>query len=199
MIEVRHLCKSYDGNAVIDDLSFSVREGERVALIAPSGCGKTTLLRLLSGLEKPDGGQISVGGQISYLFQEPRLFPGFSALDNVAAVQRGADARQNARALLRSVGMEGQEDKFPGELSGGMAQRVVLARALLPDRPVLLMDEPFKGLDEAAKEELYALVNEKTAGRTLLLVTHDEREAARLCTRVLRFTAGMKPVDSSQL
>ena len=194
MIRVERLRKSYGGNTVIDDLSFTVNDGEKCALIAPSGCGKTTLLRLIAQLERPDAGSIKVTGGISYIFQEPRLFPGFTVLQNVAAVLSGRDAAKKAKSILEKVGLGGDLAKYPGELSGGMAQRTALARALAADREILLADEPFKALDDRAKDELYALLEETAKGKTLLLVTHDAAEARRLCSRILSFERGMRPV-----
>lgn len=193
MIRVEGLKKSYDGTVVIDGLDLVIGKGEKTAILAPSGCGKTTLLRLLAGFEKPDAGRVTVDGKAAFLFQEVRLFPDFDVLENVAAVLDGKDAKKNAAAWLVRVGLSGAEHKYPDELSGGMAQRAALARALALDRPILYMDEPFKGLDAGSKSALYALVKEVCAEKTLLLVTHDEEEARILCQRILRFGPGMLP------
>lgn len=195
MIRIEKLKKSYGEKTVIDELDLTIEDKEKVALMAPSGCGKTTLLRLISGIEKPDGGRIAIDGKIAYVFQEPRLFPGFDALMNVAAVLEGKDAKVRARTWLEKAGLGGDLDKYPDELSGGMAQRASLARALAANRPILLLDEPFKGLDERAKGELYRLVKEECREKTLILVTHDAEDAEALCTRILRFGSGMKPTD----
>ena len=192
MIRAEHLRKVYGGRAVIEDLSVEIKTGEKCALIAPSGCGKTTLLRLLAGIEKPDGGRVERDGEVSFVFQEPRLFPQFTVLKNVAAVCAGKDAKERAAQALEKVGLGGETGKYPAELSGGMAQRAVLARALAAERETVFMDEPFKQLDAESKEALYTLVEREMRGKTLLLVTHDEAEARRLCGRILWFTEGMK-------
>lgn len=191
MIEIKDLKKSYGERTVINGLSLRIKKGEKVALMAPSGCGKTTLLRLISGLERAEGGQIDSEASVCFLFQEPRLFPQFTVLQNVKAVLRGKDKQKKALAALKEVGLEGEEGKYPHELSGGMAQRAVLARALVTGRQIFLLDEPFKGLDEQAKKELFALCRKALAQKTVLLVTHDEEEARAVCQRLLRFGKGM--------
>ena len=191
MIRIEHLYKAYGSNAVVQDLTLRVEKGEKTALLAPSGCGKTTLLRLIAGLEKLDAGRIETAGKIAYVFQEARLFPGFSVLENVAALLRGRDAKERAAFWLEKVGLGGDFYKTPEELSGGMAQRAVLAGALASERQILLLDEPFKALDEQSRARLYDLLDEEAADKTLLLVTHDVFEARRLCGRILRFEKGM--------
>lgn len=191
MIEIKNLKKSYGERTVIEGLSLHVDQGEKIALMAPSGCGKTTLLRLIAGLERAEGGQIDSEASVCFLFQEPRLFPQFTVLQNVKAVLKGKGKKQKAFAALKEVGLEGEEGKYPHELSGGMAQRAVLARALVTGRQIFLLDEPFKGLDEQAKKELFALCQRALAQKTVLLVTHDEEEARAVCQRLLRFGRGM--------
>ena len=192
MIGVYDLCKSYGERTVIDRLSFSVEKGEKIALMAPSGCGKTTLLRLLAGLERADGGSVSLNGEVAFLFQEPRLLPEFNLLTNLTVVMQGKNKKERALEALKQVGLGGEEKKYPHQLSGGMAQRAALARALVTGRQIFLLDEPFKGLDEQTKEQIFALCREALADKTVLLVTHDEEEASVLCRRILSFADGMK-------
>ena len=195
MIELENVTKRYGKRTVIDGLSLKIEEGERVALVAPSGGGKTTLFRLIAGLEKPDSGSVRVGAPISYVFQEPRLFPRVTALDNIRAVLSGKEKETKKRAeeMLSLVGLGGEGDKRTEELSGGMAMRVSLARALAVDRPLLLLDEPFQGLDREAKASLYRLIDEACRGKTLLLITHDPFDAEALSCRQILFDAGMRP------
>ena len=200
-VEVKNLQKSYGDNHVIEDLSLTVEQGEKVAFSAPSGCGKTTLFRLIASLEKPDHGRVYTSSAVAYLFQEPRLFPGFTVLENVAAVYGGKteNPKEKAAAILEAVGMGEDLHKYPDEISGGMAQRTVLARALAAGCEILLLDEPFKGLDEDSKKDLIDLTKKMTAHKTLLLITHDREEAQALCEKTLHFVSGMKLVDKSAI
>ncbi len=191
MIELSHLSKSYGACTVINDLTLKIGDGERVAISAASGCGKTTLFRLIAGLEKADSGIIKVEKPVAYIFQEPRLFSDFTVLENVMVVLRGKNRRLRARQWLATVGMEEHLSKYPDEISGGMAQRTVLARALAAEREIFLLDEPFSGLDSESKEQLMSLTKEITAGKTLLLISHDRKEAEVLCQRILTFKKGM--------
>lgn len=192
MIRITELQKSYGENTVIENLSFSVKKCEKVAIMAPSGCGKTTLLRLLMGLERQDSGKLELADKAVLLFQEPRLLPQFTVLQNVMAVIDGKERKRRALDALMLVGLLGEEDKYPNELSGGMAQRAVLARALVAGREIFLLDEPFKGLDEQAKEQILALCRDVLAEKTVLLVTHDEGEARAFCQRIVSFEKGMQ-------
>ena len=200
MIELSHIYKKYGDRTVIDDLSLQIADGAHVAITAPSGCGKTTLLHVIAGLTRADKG--SVGGfvpsDICMLFQEERLFPRFTALENVMAVQRGSRRKRKAGAIWWLLKVELTEEdmhKLPDQLSGGQRQRVALARALAAQCPIVLLDEPFKGLDGDTKDQIYVLCRRFLAGKTLLLVTHDEDDAKALDCRILRFTVGMKQVE----
>ena len=199
MIEIRNIKKMYGGKTVIEDLSLSIPNGARIALTAPSGCGKTTLLHVIAGLTKADGGSVSGFSQndICMLFQEVRLFPRFTALENVMAVLKGSrkERKENAMQWLKKVELtEEDADKLPDALSGGQQQRVALARALAAQCPIVLLDEPFKGLDSETKEQIYTLANRFLEDKTLILVTHDPEDAGALGCEVLRFTEGMRPI-----
>ena len=186
-IKALHLRKAYQQNRVIEDLSLEVAEGERRAILAPSGCGKTTLLRLLAGLEKPTKGEIIIAGEHmetkseNQLVKEPRLLPAFTVLENVSAVLTGREKKKMAAEWLLKVGLQKEDfDKLPSEISGGMAQRVALARALSTQREIFFFDEPFKGLDEESKNALMHLLHQVLSEKTVLFVTHDEGEAQAL-------------------
>lgn len=186
MLRVRNLCKSFGETSVLRDLSFDIAPGEKIHLAAPSGKGKTTLLRILCGLERADSGTVEGIGveEVSYCFQEPRLFPQLTALQNVICILPEPKGRENeGRELLRRLGLEAAAEKYPHELSGGMKQRVALARALMADRPVLLLDEPFAALDAELKQSVRAFVREKTEGKTLILVSHDPADGEDLTQR----------------
>lgn len=179
---------------VINGLSMHVAPCERLGIIAPSGCGKTTLLRLIAGLEEPDSGTVEVNGGVVYLFQEPRLLPTFTVLENVAAVIQEKHATARAMDLLTTFGLKEHSKKHPNELSGGMAQRAVIARALALNGEIYLFDEPFKGLDEESKKMLFTPIKDFLIGKTFLLVTHDRADAEALCTRIAEFEYHMKTI-----
>ncbi|MBO0821651.1 MAG: ABC transporter ATP-binding protein [Nocardiopsaceae bacterium] len=176
----------------LDAVSLSSPPGEFTCLIGASGCGKSTLLSLVAGLEKPTAGEVSVGGRVALMFQEPGLFPWLSAAGNVELALRArgvprAERKRRAAELLATVHLAGFGRRRPHELSGGMRQRVALARALAQDADVLLMDEPFGALDAMTRDLLHDELDRITSGRnlTVLFVTHNVREAVRLGDRVV--------------
>ena len=183
---------SYGGGEppVLERLSLRIPAGEHAALMGPSGCGKSSLLKLAAGLLTPTEGAVRVNAErLAFVFQEPRLLPGRTALQNVNAVLGdGRATLPEAAHWLDRVGLAEAADKYPAELSGGMAQRVNIARALACGSPLLLLDEPFQGVDEERKADILALLREYAADRTLLLATHDRAEAEALCSRILTYT-----------
>lgn len=217
MLVVRNLSKSYRlgergsaGLQVLSNVSFEVGEEEVVCILGPSGCGKTTLLKIIAGLLPADSGDIRVNGETvvspgpdkAMVFQNFALLPWLSVVSNVAIGLEAAGASkqervERAHALVHQVGLKGFENSYPGELSGGMQQRVGLARALVVDPKVLLMDEPFGALDAQTRrvmqEDLIAL-HEKQAKPTVV-VTHDMEEAVRLGDRVVLLTARPGRID----
>jgi NitT/TauT family transport system ATP-binding protein len=197
-VAVRFRTKNRDVTA-LTDVCLDVAMGEFVAIVGPSGCGKSTLLKLVAGLLKPSTGDIRLHGErvrgprhdIGYVFQRAALLEWRSARRNIllqAEMRRmpGAVARGRADQLIAMTGLDGFEDAYPHELSGGMQQRVALCRALLHEPPVLLMDEPFGALDALTREQLNAELNRiwRETGTTILLVTHSIAEAVFLGTRV---------------
>jgi len=202
--------KVYDDQAAVSGLSLEIAPGEVVCLLGPSGCGKTTLLRLAAGIERPSGGRILINDRevagpsrfvqpedrsVGLMFQDFALFPHLTILENVAfglkALPR-EDARREALLMLSRVGLERYADQYPHILSGGQQQRVALARAIVPRPSVMLMDEPFSGLDvqlrDAMQEETLTLIRETRA--TSMIVTHDPEEAMRLGDRIAVMRAG---------
>nr|WP_246616523.1 ABC transporter ATP-binding protein [Thaumasiovibrio subtropicus] len=186
-----------EAQPLFDNLSFAFRDW--TCVLGRSGCGKTTLLRLLAGLTDDahfTSGDIRLGdGQqtqplshqhVAYMGQQDLLFPWLNVLDNVclSSVIKGKKPTQSqcqrAKALLKEVGLEGEEAKTPNQLSGGMRQRVALARTLMQDKPVVLMDEPFSALDAVTRHKLQALSAKLLKGKDVLLITHDPLEALRL-------------------
>ena len=180
MIKFNEVSKSYGEKKVLRCLDLDIKEGERVCLMGESGSGKTTGLRLICGFEKSDSGKVEVKGKISAVFQENRLFAGFSAFENVNLV---CDNKKLTEELLTSVGLWDDRDKLITELSGGMARRVAIARALAYPHDILILDEPFTGIDESRKHKIMDNILEKAAGKTLILVSHDEEECEYMCQR----------------
>ena len=189
MIELRNLTKKFEDKTVIEDFSLSIKEGEHIAIMGESGKGKTTLLRIIAFLEKPDSGLVEgvTPETISYAFQEPRLFPTLSALKNMTVVSEEdrTVAQTKAQALLSAVGLGDAMNKKPHELSGGMRQRVSLARAFMVDRPILLLDEPFSALDEETRDSMIDFVKEASKNKTVIMVTHNREDALKLCGRIV--------------
>ena len=207
-LTLRNVTKRFEGAAgrvtALEDSSLDVREGEFLVVVGPSGCGKSTLLGLLAGLEHSDEGTIQLGDEPVLspgrdrlvMFQQDALFPWLNALENVLFGLRlkpgltDAERLESARYYLNLVGLGNKEKARPHELSGGMRQRVALARSLAPNPRVLLMDEPFSALDALTREQLYGDIQEIFTKRkkTIVLVTHNIREAVCLGDRVVLFS-----------
>src|SRR5258706_7077373 len=209
LIEIAELSKQYVAangaeTTALADISMSVETGEFAVIVGPSGCGKTTLLRIVAGLTATQTGRVELRGRpvggpsrdIGVVFQDPHLFPWRTVLDNVLlpahVLRLPADAaRRRARELIELVGLTGFEDRFPHELSGGMRQRAAIARALLHDPPLLLMDEPFGALDAMTREQMNRDLLDiwQQSKKTVLLITHSIAEAVFLADRVFVMTA----------
>lgn len=198
-VRVRGLSKSYGQRLVLDGLDLDVEPGQVVALLGRSGSGKSTLIRILAGLDRPDASQQLEVGSVAVAFQEPRLLPWMPVWRNVALALEGAGAprtRYGSRAaavdMLGEVELADRAGDWPLALSGGQAQRVALARALVREPDVLLLDEPFSGLDALTRISMHQLVRRLHARhrRTMLLVTHDLDEAVRLADHVLVLAEG---------
>lgn len=206
-VRIEHVEKGFDVKAgrleVLRDVDLSIDPGEFVCVVGGSGCGKSTLLRMLAGLERPDRGRVLVKGRelsgpspaVGVVFQEPRLFGWETVRGNVAFGLpddvRGAERERRVAAAIELVGLGGFEDALPKQLSGGMKQRVNIARSLIADPEVLLLDEPFGALDAftrmSMQRELLRIWRQ--GGRTVVLVTHDIDEAVYLGTRVIVMSA----------
>lgn len=212
MIRLEHVTKSFGRYKALDDVSIVVEEGEFLTVIGRSGCGKTTMLRMINGLQKPDSGKVYAAGEdvgeadlirlrrkIGYVIQNKGLFPHMTVEKNiiyVPVISGQKDKRQNRKLAEELIGLVGLEremlERYPEELSGGQQQRVGIARALASRPKLLLMDEPFGALDEITKRamqnELLAL--QKKLGMTVVFITHDIREAMKLGDRVLVMEQG---------
>jgi NitT/TauT family transport system ATP-binding protein len=193
-LQLETVSRSFGAVEVLRELSLDIRRGEFVAVVGPSGCGKTTLLNLLSGYDQPSSGIILRNGRVRMVYQQDGLFPWQTVSENISLGLRhlsedGERGRQIGD-MLRLIGLEGFRDHYPHQLSGGMRQRVELARALTGDSDILLLDEPFSSLDYLTRlrmrQELARLLQERP--RTVMLVTHDIEEAAQLADRVIVLT-----------
>lgn len=210
-LELRHIDRTYvDGEdpatatvvEALKDINLTIGHGEFVSIIGASGCGKTTLLRLIGGLDQPQGGQVLLGGvpitgpdpQRGYVFQQGSLFPWLTVEQNIAAGLKARHVyrqqRDKVQQYIRLIGLEGFEKAYPHQISGGMAQRVAIARALINDPAVLLMDEPMGALDSFTRADLQDKLLEIRAQNdaTMVLVTHDVDEAIYLSDRIVIMT-----------
>lgn len=200
-LEIRNITKAFAGRDVVHDVSLSVQAGQVTCLLGPSGCGKSTTLRIIAGVEQQDSGAIYIDGEqisegarglppeargIGLMFQDFALFPHLTVLDNVSFGLKGAGKGVRAREVLAKVGMARFAQRYPHELSGGEQQRIALARALAPNPKILLMDEPFSGLDDRLRDDIRDETLEvlKEAGAAVLLVTHEPTEAMRMADEI---------------
>jgi len=208
---VSHAYGGATGAPAVEGLSISIEQGEFAAVVGPSGCGKSTLMKLATGLQFPFKGTVQVGGQIvnqpvkiaGMAFQAPTLLPWRTTLENLLLPleivqphrseirRKRAEYAARAESLLTSVGLGGQGEKYPWELSGGMQQRTSLCRALIHEPDLLMLDEPFGALDAFTREELWCVIRDLHAARkiTIVLVTHDLREAVFLADRIFVMSA----------
>jgi NitT/TauT family transport system ATP-binding protein len=193
IVTLNRVSKSFGSEQVISDLSLDIHKEEFVSILGSSGCGKTTLLRIIAGLLRPDSGEVRRRCEkVAFVFQDDRLIPWKSVLANITAVSH----EEIATNCLDRVGLQEALDKYPSQLSGGMKKRVGLARALAFGGDLLLMDEPFGSLDAVTKEKMIELVVElrNRSGFGALLVTHDPFEAAELSSRVIVVGKAFKKV-----
>jgi sulfate transport system ATP-binding protein len=207
-IDVSNLVKSYGGTRVVDDVSFRVESRELVALLGPSGGGKSTILRMIAGLERADSGEVRLDGRrvdhlharergVGFVFQHYALFRHMTVAENVGfgLEVRGASktkAREEAELLLATVGLAGMGDRMPHQLSGGQRQRVALVRALAPRPQLLLLDEPFGAVDAKVREDLRRWLRKlhDEVHTTSVFVTHDQEEAFAVADRVMIVSKG---------
>ena len=208
-LEIQSISRAFGNVPVVQDISFAVAAGQVTCLLGPSGCGKSTTLRMIAGVERPDAGRILIDGQevfgpatnlppeargIGLMFQDFALFPHLTVAGNIGFGLKGAQAGRSQRIaeLLEKVDLAGFEAKYPHQLSGGEQQRVALARALAPRPRVMLMDEPFSGLDnrlrDGIRDETLAVL--KAEGAAVLLVTHEPDEAMRMADEIALMRAG---------
>jgi len=200
VLELHHLIKEFPGHRAVDDVSLQLERGGFYSLLGPSGCGKTTTLRIIGGFETPTSGEVLLGGEsvnhlkpferdVSTVFQNYALFPHLTAQRNVEfglRERKFSDAAQRARRALELVRMNGKQDRTPAQLSGGEKQRVALARSLVLEPQLLLLDEPLAALDPKLRKEMRAELKamQRKTGITFLFVTHDQEEALSMSDKV---------------
>ncbi len=192
MIELKRVCKEYNGKTVLKDFDLDISPGEVLCIMGPSGVGKTTLLRIIMGLEEADSGFITELSEIKMgaVFQEDRLCEDFDAITNVELVLSKNVKKEEVKKELLTVGIPSDEHNKPiSQFSGGMKRRVAIVRCMLSDASVLLMDEPLKGLDDTNKKLVSAYINEKRQGRTMLIVTHDRADIERFHGNVMELSS----------
>lgn len=186
-IKVNHLCKSFDGKAVLDDLSIVFPQGKVTCVMGDSGCGKTTLLNILLGFCKPDSGNVKgLPDRIGVVFQEDRLCEDFNAISNVRLAAGDVHSDQEIIHLFEELGLSIDVNQKVKAFSGGMKRRVAMARALLFDCDLLVFDEAFKGLDGDTKRMVIDCVKRHANGRTIISVTHDQWEADTFGEQIIR-------------
>lgn len=206
MLEIKQLTKTYNTNTIFKALNLSVADGEVLSIVGPSGIGKTTLIKILAGLETADAGEVRLNGEqlaidgtradakVGLIFQDFNLFPNYTVIENimlapinVSRLSRDA-AKAKATALLATLGMTDKADLYPYQLSGGQKQRVAIARALAMDPKILAYDEPTSGLDETSTKQVAEVVKTlKAQGVTQLIITHDHPFAEMVSDRVFDF------------
>ncbi len=199
-IQLQHVVKAYGDNVVLKDINFEIQAGEFISFVGQSGGGKTTLLRLIAGLEATNSGDIIIAGQqlqgqnqgARVMFQDARLLPWMTVVDNLTFGSKDAQEKQRALALLERVELGEKADAYPSSLSGGQQQRVALARALMSDPEILLLDEPLGALDALTRLKMQQLVADIVAesNLTTILITHDVREGVLLADRVVAVKDG---------
>ncbi|MGN0587084.1 MAG: sulfate/molybdate ABC transporter ATP-binding protein [Oscillospiraceae bacterium] len=202
-IELKNINKSFGSFKASDDVSFGIEKGKLIGLLGPSGSGKTTILRMIAGLENPDSGEIIIDGRvvndvpasqrgIGFVFQSYALFRYMTVYDNIAfglkvMKQDKAQIKERVTELVKLIGLEGLEKRFPSQLSGGQRQRVAFARALAPNPQLLLLDEPFAAIDAKVRQELRSWLKDmiRRLGVTSIFVTHDQDEAIEVADEII--------------
>lgn len=187
MLKLTNVCFSYGEKKVLENFSLEVKDGECVCISGESGCGKTTVLRLVSGLEKPHSGTVECNGKVSVVFQEDRLLPWFSLWKNICLT---LDKKRYSIAseLIEEVGLGGMEKSKPDELSGGMKRRAAIVRAVAFEGDVLLLDEPFNGLDSENKKKAAEMIKREylDRGKSILMVSHIKEDAELMHARTVK-------------
>lgn len=185
ILMIKEITKSYGKHKVLENISFNINESERICIYGKSGIGKTTLLRIIAGLEKADSGKITFTGKVSMVFQEDRLLENTDVYTNLYCVLGSRFDKAEADMHLKEVGLEGAGNKIVSELSGGMKRRVAIVRCMMKSSEIILLDEPFKGLDTILKDNIIRYVVKYLNGRAVIMVTHDISEAEKIQAEII--------------
>lgn len=185
ILMIKEITKSYGKQKVLENISFNINESERICIYGKSGIGKTTLLRIIAGLEKADSGEITFAGKVSMVFQEDRLLENTDVYTNLYCVLGSRFDKAEADMHLKEVGLEGAGNKIVSELSGGMKRRVAIVRCMMKSSEIILLDEPFKGLDTILKDNIIRYVVKYLNGRAVIMVTHDISEAEKIQAEII--------------
>ncbi|CCZ03355.1 ATP-binding cassette domain-containing protein [Bovifimicola ammoniilytica] len=185
ILMIKEITKSYGKQKVLENISFNLNESERICIYGKSGIGKTTLLRIIAGLEKADSGKITFVGKVSMVFQEDRLLENTDVYTNLYCVLGSRFDKAEADMHLKEVGLEGVGNKIVSELSGGMKRRVAIVRCMMKSSEIILLDEPFKGLDTILKDNIIRYVVKYLNGRAVIMVTHDISEAEKIQAEII--------------
>jgi NitT/TauT family transport system ATP-binding protein len=197
-LRISNLSKAFDGETIVDKFSYSIEGDFFLTILGSSGCGKTTLLRIISGILKPERGMVEVDSErLGFVFQDDRLIPWLTAAQNISIIA----PESNPVEFLSFVGLKGQGDKYPSQLSGGMRRRLNIARALAFNPDLILMDEPFGSLDVVIKDRLIDDIQKIWIDRkiSVIMVTHDPSEAARLSTEIMLVRDKFSNIESIHL
>lgn len=181
-MKVEHITKKFENKMVISDFSCEIPDGKITYLMGASGIGKTTLLRIIAGLDTNFSGKIIKSGTICTVFQEPRLFPTLTVKENICIV---SDEKKEIQDILECLEISNCKNMLPAELSGGMKMRVSIARALYADGDIYLMDEPFSSIDENMRERIIPVLFRKLSGKTVLIVSHNSDEAKKYADKII--------------
>ncbi len=194
-LTIRQLTKKFNDQIVLHDINADFEQGSVTCITGPSGCGKTTLIHCILGLYKPDSGEITGAADTRFaaVFQENRLCPQLDAITNVQLACKKNVSAAEICTSLDAMGLTDYAGKQVSSLSGGMKRRVSILRALMAESDCIIMDEPFKGLDDALKDQVISYIRNKAKGKTLLVVTHDLRDAEKLNAKILTLTAFQQP------
>jgi NitT/TauT family transport system ATP-binding protein len=199
MIEVNNLHKKYGNLVVLKDISLNVKKGKFLVILGENGCGKSTFLRIISGIEKPTKGRVLLSGDVGFVFQEPALFPWRNVEENIGfglEIKKNKKKKEIIEKYIKLFNLCGFEKYYPRDLSGGMKQKVVLARTLALNPDIILMDEPFANIDFKMKKiietEILKILKEEE--KTIVFVTHDIKEALFLADKIVLFTN--KPAEN---